>query len=67
MTENTALIARIVEQNTGGKNRETIRREQVGTIAQHGRSDGDLGTAITEAIEVSDIEEEMVSLWRPSE
>ncbi|RBI60307.1 hypothetical protein DMJ13_18380 [halophilic archaeon] len=58
MNENAAIIAQIVEQNTGGKTRKTIRREQVRTIAQHSRFNGDLGTAITKAIEEGYIEEE---------
>ncbi|WP_433634410.1 hypothetical protein [Halomicrococcus sp. NG-SE-24] len=59
MTESATIIARIVEYNTGGKNRETIAREQVGTIAQHhSRFNSDLGTAITEAIENGYLEEQ---------
>ncbi|WP_433631041.1 hypothetical protein [Halomicrococcus sp. NG-SE-24] len=59
MNENAAIIARIVKHNTGGKNTETIAREQVGTIAHHhGRFDGDLRTAITETIEEGYLEEQ---------
>ncbi|WP_227380872.1 hypothetical protein [Haladaptatus halobius] len=59
MSENAAIIARIIEHNTGGQNRATIDRPHIGVIAsQHSRFDGDLDDAITEALAEGYIEEQ---------
>lgn len=51
MSKNAATVARIVEHNTGGPNRETIAREHIGTIADsHSQFDGDLDDALAEAM-----------------
>lgn len=59
MSENAAIIARIIEHNTGGQNLPTIDRDHIGVIAgQHGRFDGDLDDAIAEALAEGYIEEQ---------
>ncbi|WP_227380024.1 hypothetical protein [Haladaptatus halobius] len=59
MSENAALIARIIEHNPGGHNRATIDRAHIGVIArQHSRFDGDLADAIAEALTEGYIEEQ---------
>ncbi|WP_458190009.1 hypothetical protein [Haladaptatus sp. NG-WS-4] len=59
MSENAAIIARIIEHNTGGQNRATIDRDHIGVIAtQHGRFDGDIDDSIAEALAEGYIEEQ---------
>ncbi|WP_227380141.1 hypothetical protein [Haladaptatus halobius] len=59
MSENAAIIARIIEHNTGGQNRATIDRAHIAVIASHhSRFDGDLDNAITEALSEGYIEEQ---------
>lgn len=58
MSENAANVARIIEYNTGGQNRETIVPEHIATIAlYHSNYDGDLGNTLSEALEEGYIEE----------
>ena len=59
MSENAAIVARIIEHNTGGQNRATIDRDHIGVIAtQHGRFDGDIDDSIAEARAEGYIEEQ---------
>ncbi|WP_227357334.1 hypothetical protein [Haladaptatus salinisoli] len=59
MSENAAIIARIIEHNTNGQNRATIDRPHIGVIASHySRFDGDLDDAIAEALAEEYIEEQ---------
>ncbi|WP_227377926.1 hypothetical protein [Haladaptatus halobius] len=59
MSENAALIARIIEHNTGGQNLETIDHDYIGVIASHhSRFVGDLDNAIAEALAEGYIEEQ---------
>ncbi|MFH5802107.1 hypothetical protein [Haladaptatus sp. CMAA 1911] len=59
MSENAAIVARIIEHNTGGQNRETIDRDHIDVIAtQHGRFDGDIDDSIAEALAEGYIEEQ---------
>lgn len=51
MSENAAIVARIIEHNTGGNNRATIDRPHIGVIASHHSCfDGDLDDSIAEAL-----------------
>ncbi|WP_435159814.1 hypothetical protein [Haladaptatus sp. DFWS20] len=59
MSENAAIVARIIEHNTGGQNRATIDRDHIGVIvSQHGRFDGDIDDSIAEALAEGYIEEQ---------
>ncbi|WP_266082500.1 hypothetical protein [Haladaptatus caseinilyticus] len=59
MSENAAIIARIIEHNTGGQNRPTIDRDHIGVIAtQHSRFDGDIDDSIAEALAEGYIKEQ---------
>ncbi len=59
ISENAAIVARIIEHNTGGQNRATIDRDHIGVIAtQHGRFDGDIDDSIVEALAEGYIEEQ---------
>ncbi|GAA0250018.1 hypothetical protein ACFFQF_32125 [Haladaptatus pallidirubidus] len=59
MSENAAIVARIIEHNTGGQNRATIDCDHIGvTATQHGRFDGDIDDSIAEALDEGYIEEQ---------
>lgn len=58
MSDNAAIVARIIEHNTGGQNQSTIDRNHIGVIAHHhSRFDGDLDDAVAEALAEGYIEE----------
>jgi azurin len=59
MSENAAIVARIIEHNTGGQNRATIDRNHIGVIAtQHDRFDGNIDDSIAGALAEGYIEKQ---------